>query len=97
MFFHLRIVRKSPAEISMPVGAVLELHSRADLTCLVNLAPRVIHLHLFLKWHLKFFKSTHETSIMEYVFKLDFSCILLHSFMHSYDFHAFLSTKVTKT
>ncbi len=29
---------KSPAEVSTPIGAVLELRSHANLLCLVNLA-----------------------------------------------------------
>ncbi len=33
-------VSKSPAEISPPIGAVLELLSRANLPCLVKLALR---------------------------------------------------------
>ncbi len=42
VFFNLRIVSKSPAEISMPIGAVLELRSHANLPRLVNLAPRAL-------------------------------------------------------
>ncbi len=41
VFFHLRVVSKSPAEISTPIGAVLELCSRANLPCLVKLASCV--------------------------------------------------------
>ncbi len=40
VFFHLRIVSKSPAEISPPICAVLELCSRANLPCLLKLALR---------------------------------------------------------
>ncbi len=43
LFFHLRIVSKSPAEISPPIGAVFELHSLAHLPRLVKLAHYVIH------------------------------------------------------
>ncbi len=31
VFFNLRVVSKSPSEISMAIGAVLELRSRANL------------------------------------------------------------------
>ncbi len=41
MFFNLHIVSKSPAEISIPIGTVLELRSRANLSCLVKLALTV--------------------------------------------------------
>ncbi len=41
MFFNFHIVSKSPAEISTPISAVLELSSRANLPCLVKLALRV--------------------------------------------------------
>lgn len=41
MFFILHVISKSPAEISMPIGAVLELRSRANLPCLVKLALNV--------------------------------------------------------
>ncbi len=41
VFFNLRIVSKSPAEISMHIGAVLELHSHANLPCLVKLALKM--------------------------------------------------------
>ncbi len=38
VFFNLCIVIKSPAEMSLPIGAVLELRSSANLPCLVKLA-----------------------------------------------------------
>ncbi len=38
VFFNLHVVSKSPAEISTPIGALLELCSRANLPCLVKLA-----------------------------------------------------------
>ncbi len=38
VFFNLRIVSKSPAGICPPIGSVLELHSCANLPCLVKLA-----------------------------------------------------------
>ncbi len=38
MFFNLRVVSKSPADISTPIAAVLELRSHANLPCLVKLA-----------------------------------------------------------
>ncbi len=38
VFFNLCVVSTSPAEISMPIGAILELRSRANLPCLVKLA-----------------------------------------------------------
>ncbi len=38
VFFNLRIVSKSPAEFSPPIGVVLELRSRANLPCLVKLS-----------------------------------------------------------
>ncbi len=38
VFFKLHVVSKSPAEICTPIGAVLELRSRSNLPCLVNLA-----------------------------------------------------------
>ncbi len=41
VFFNLHVVSKSPAEISTPIGTVLELRSRANLPCLVKLAPKV--------------------------------------------------------
>ncbi len=41
VFFNLRVVSKSPTEISTPIGAVLELCSRANLPCFVKLAHRV--------------------------------------------------------
>ncbi len=34
------VVSKSSAEISTPIGAVLELRSHANLPCLVKLAPK---------------------------------------------------------
>ncbi len=37
VFFNVRIVRKSPAEISPPVCAFMELFSKANLPCLVHL------------------------------------------------------------
>ncbi len=42
VFFYLRVVTKSPAEMSMSIGAVLELHSHANLPCLVKLAHNVL-------------------------------------------------------
>ncbi len=36
IFFHFCVVSKSPAEISTPIGAVLELLSHANLPCLVK-------------------------------------------------------------
>lgn len=41
VFCFLRVVSKSLAEISMPIGAVLELCSCANLPCFVKLALRV--------------------------------------------------------
>ncbi len=38
VFFNLRIVSSSPAELSTPLGAFMELQSHANLLCLVNLA-----------------------------------------------------------
>ncbi len=42
LFFNLRVVSKSPAEISTPIGAVLELQSRTNLPCLVKLALNIV-------------------------------------------------------
>ncbi len=55
VFFNLCVVSKSPAEISTPIGAVLELHSRANLPCLVNLA-----LNLLWDKNLNYDKLSHE-------------------------------------
>ncbi len=44
VFFNLRFVSKSPAEISIPIGALLELRSRANLPCLVKLALKVFFI-----------------------------------------------------
>ncbi len=41
MFFNVRIVSKSPAELSPPIGAFMELRYNANLPCLVNLALSV--------------------------------------------------------
>ncbi len=49
LFFNMRIVSKSPAEISMPISTLLELHSCANLACLVNLA---LCLFLLSQWKL---------------------------------------------
>lgn len=38
MFFNVRIVSRSPAEISTPICALMGLWSHANLTCLLNLA-----------------------------------------------------------
>ncbi len=38
VFFTVRIVSKSPAKFSLPFGASMELRSKANLPCLVNLA-----------------------------------------------------------
>ncbi len=38
MFFNVRIISKSHAEFSPPIGGFMELHSNANLPCLVNLA-----------------------------------------------------------
>ncbi len=38
MFFNLNVVSKSPTEISMPIGTLLELCSHPNLPCLVKLA-----------------------------------------------------------
>ncbi len=43
VFFILPGVSKSPAEISTPIGAVLELRSRANLPSLVKLALNVLN------------------------------------------------------
>ncbi len=48
MFFNLRVVSKSPAEISTPIGAVLELCSRANLPCLVKLSLVLLSLREFM-------------------------------------------------
>ncbi len=37
VFFSLHIVSKSRAEMSTPIGAVVESHSHANLPCLVKL------------------------------------------------------------
>lgn len=42
MFFNLRVVSRSRAELSAPVDAVLKLRSIAGLLCLVNLALSVL-------------------------------------------------------
>ncbi len=42
MFFNLRVVSKSPTETSTPIGTVLELLSRANLLCLINLAQNML-------------------------------------------------------
>ncbi len=38
VFFNVRIVCKSPAEISPPICTFMELFSKANLPCLVHLA-----------------------------------------------------------
>ncbi len=38
LFFNVRIVSKSPAELSPPIGAFMELYSNANLPCLLYLA-----------------------------------------------------------
>ncbi len=43
VFFNLQVVSKSPTEISTLICNVLELRSRANLPCLLNLALGVIH------------------------------------------------------
>ncbi len=48
VFFNLRIVSKSPPEMSTPIGAVQELHSRANLPGLEKLAIR-LHSNLDVK------------------------------------------------
>ncbi len=44
VFFNLRVVSKSPAEIYTPIGAVLELRSRNNLPRLVKLALKWMHI-----------------------------------------------------
>ncbi len=56
VFFNFRIVSKSPAEISTPIGTVLELRSRANLPCLVKLAPSQI----FMLFHRKLFSEVNS-------------------------------------
>ncbi len=41
VFFNVRLVSKSHAEFSPPIGAFMELHSKDNLPCLVNLALSV--------------------------------------------------------
>ncbi len=43
VFFNLRVVSKSPAEISTAIGAVLELRSCINLPWLVKLALNGLH------------------------------------------------------
>ncbi len=40
MFFNVRIVTKSPAELSPPIGAFMELRSNANLPRLVKSGPK---------------------------------------------------------
>ncbi len=42
LFFNVHIVSKSPAEISPPIGAFMELRSNSNLPSLVNLALNLI-------------------------------------------------------
>ncbi len=42
MFFTVRIVSKSPAKFSTPIGAFMELRSNVNLPCLVNLALNIL-------------------------------------------------------
>ncbi len=42
VFFNVHIVSKSPAELSPPICAFMEMRSNANLPCLVNLAHKVI-------------------------------------------------------
>lgn len=40
--FNVRIISKSPAEFSPPIGAFIELRSNTTLQCLVSLAPNTL-------------------------------------------------------
>ncbi len=58
--FNLRVVSKSPTEMSPPIGALLELLSRANLPCLLKLALNLLSSKDALNWS----KVTVKTFIM---------------------------------